>query len=129
VEKRLESGTLTFLSSGFDLPKVLSAFADSKFSQAETVDLQGGELLILTTDGITEATARDGNQFGASRVLDYVRAHASEPASRISSGVHQAARDYVEYDPQDDDITALVIKVEDVVNGKAPALAAKRSIK
>lgn len=95
----------------------LGLFSDSEFLLAETIDLHGGELLILTTDGVTEATARDGNQFGARRVLDYVRTHASEPASQIANGVYEEARRYVEHDPQDDDITALVIKVENTMAG------------
>lgn len=92
----------------------LGLFPDSQFLLPETIDLGPGEMLVLATDGIPEATARDGNEFGAQRVLDYVRAHGNEPASQIASGVYQATRNYVEHDPQDDDITALVIKVEGV---------------
>jgi len=95
----------------------LGLFAESEFLQPGTICLEGGEMLILTTDGITEAASRDGNQFGAQRVLDYARTHAHEPASQIASGMHQAARSYVENDPQDDDITVLVIKVENVAAG------------
>jgi PAS domain S-box-containing protein len=93
----------------------LGLFSESEFLLAETINLHGEEVVMLATDGITEATARDGNQFGARRLLDYVRAHASEPASQIAEGAFQAARRYVEHDPQDDDITVLVIKVENTV--------------
>src|SRR5580698_1113698 len=89
----------------------LGLFANSEFLLPETIGLAPGELLILVTDGIPEATARDGDQFGSQRILDYVRLHSAQPAERIASGVYQAARNYVEHDPQDDDITALVIKV------------------
>ncbi|MGH9498704.1 MAG: SpoIIE family protein phosphatase [Terriglobales bacterium] len=105
----LSSGEMTHSLDSTGPP--LGMFADSKFLQPQTIALQGGEMLTLITDGITEATARDGNQFGPQRVLDYLRVHAQETASQIAGGVHQAARNYVEHDPQDDDITALVIKV------------------
>jgi phosphoserine phosphatase RsbU/P len=95
----------------------LGLFADSEFLMPDTIDLHAGEMLVLITDGIPEATARDGNQFGQQRVLDYVRAHANESAAMIANGVYQAARDYVEHDPQDDDITTLVVKLESVRNG------------
>lgn len=91
----------------------LGLFSDSEFSLLETIDLSPGEMILLVTDGIPEATARDGNQFGSQRVLDYVRMHGREPAAQIANGVYHAARNYVEHDPQDDDITALVIKVEE----------------
>jgi sigma-B regulation protein RsbU (phosphoserine phosphatase) len=89
----------------------LGLFANSEFLLPEPIDMRPGAMLLLVTDGISEATARDGNQFGSERVLDYVRGQRNEPASRIASGVYQAARNYVEHDPQDDDITALVVKV------------------
>jgi phosphoserine phosphatase RsbU/P len=94
----------------------LGLFADSQFALPGPTEMQPGEMLVLVTDGIPEATARDGNQFGSERVLDYIRCHRSEPAQHIASGVYQAARTYVEHDPQDDDITAVVIKVE---NGRS----------
>jgi PAS domain S-box-containing protein len=91
----------------------LGLFSDSTFSLLATVELLPGEMLLLVTDGIPEATSRDGDQFGSHRVMDYVRAHASAPAAQIATGVYQAARSYAEHDPQDDDITALVIKVDE----------------
>ncbi|HLW86910.1 MAG TPA: SpoIIE family protein phosphatase [Terriglobales bacterium] len=91
----------------------LGLFAGSGFLLPDPTEMQAGEMLLLVTDGIPEATARDGNQFGSERVLDYARVHRGEPALQIASGVYQAARNYVHHDPQDDDITALVVKVED----------------
>jgi PAS domain S-box-containing protein len=90
----------------------LGLFADSEFHLPEAIEMRSGEMVLLVTDGIPEATSRNGDQFGSERVLKYVRDHRGEPASRIASGAFQAARNYVDHDPQDDDITALVIKVE-----------------
>jgi len=91
----------------------LGLFAGSEFLLPAATELQSGDMLVLVTDGVPEATARDGTQFGVERVLDYIRSHCGEPAPQIASGVYQAARNYTQHDPQDDDITALVIKVED----------------
>ncbi len=90
----------------------LGLFADSEFLLPEAIETRSGEMVLLVTDGIPEATSRDGDQFGSERILKYVRDHRGEPASQIASGAFQAARNYVDHDPQDDDITALVIKVE-----------------
>ncbi|MFZ0284395.1 MAG: SpoIIE family protein phosphatase, partial [Terriglobales bacterium] len=96
----------------------LGLFPDSEFLPPETIILNEGETLILVTDGIAEATSRDGSEFGTGRLVDYVRDHARESAVEIASGVYQAARDYVEHDPQDDDITALVVKVNGEIAGE-----------
>ncbi len=90
----------------------LGLFADSEFLLPEAIETRSGEMVLPVTDGIPEATSRDGDQFGSERILKYVRDHRGEPASQIASGAFQAARNYVDNDPQDDDITALVIKVE-----------------
>ena len=66
--------------------------------------------MLFLTDGVTESTKPDGHQFGSLRVLDYVQAHNLDSASNIADGIYQAARTFVQGDPQDDDITSVIIK-------------------
>ena len=136
VRLQPEDGTLSYANAGHVPGFVLSSsgevkqsldstgpplglFAGSEFSLPGTIDLLPGEMLFLVTDGISEATSRGGDQFGSERVLKYVRDHRNEPASQIATGAYHAARNYVEHDPQDDDITALVIKMEDSAGGQS----------
>jgi serine phosphatase RsbU (regulator of sigma subunit) len=67
---------------------------------------------VFLTDGATESATPDGHQFGAQRVLDYVRVHSRDSASNIADGIYQAARTFVQGDPQDDDITSVIIKTD-----------------
>jgi serine phosphatase RsbU (regulator of sigma subunit) len=68
-------------------------------------------LLLLLTDGITETTTSDDVQFGADRVLDYVRAHRLNSAHQIAEGICQAARSFARGEEQFDDLTSVVAKV------------------
>jgi len=90
----------------------LGLFSGSKFSLRSTISLDPGEIALFITDGITESTTPDGHQFGAQRVLNYVQAHIHDPASNIADGIYRAARGFVHGDPQDDDITSVIIKAD-----------------
>ena len=88
----------------------LGLFPGSKFSLRPATQLDRGEIAVFLTDGVTESTTPDGYQFGTQRVLDYVRSHNHDTASNIANGIYYAARSFVQGDPQDDDITSVIIK-------------------
>ena len=88
----------------------LGLFPESRFSLRPATQLDPGDIAVFLTDGVTESTTPDGHQFGTQRVLDYVRSHNHETASAIADGIYYAARSFVQGDPQDDDITSVIIK-------------------
>ena len=88
----------------------LGLFSGSKFLLSSPIDLNPGEMALFLTDGIPESTTPDGGQFGIPRVLDYVQAHVGDPAENVADGIYRAARAFVQGDPQDDDITSVIIK-------------------
>jgi PAS domain S-box-containing protein len=90
----------------------LGVFAGSKFLRQSAIPLGPGEIAVFLTDGVTESTTPDGREFGSHRVLDYVRIHKLDSASNIADGIYQAAREFVHGDPQDDDITSVIIKAD-----------------
>jgi phosphoserine phosphatase RsbU/P len=90
----------------------LGLFSGSKFSLQPAIRLDPGEIAVFLTDGVTESTTPDGHQFGAQRVLDYVRTHNYDSALDIADGIYHAARTFVQGDPQDDDITSVIIKAD-----------------
>lgn len=90
----------------------LGLFSNSRFSQQSASRLAPGEIAVFLTDGITEATTPEGHQFGVQRVLDEVRIHSRDSASKISEGLFYAARAFVRNDLQDDDITSVIIKAD-----------------
>lgn len=65
-------------------------------------------MIFLGTDGIAEA---DVTAFGRERALDIVRHYRTDPAQQIVSNLYHAVRAFTRNLPQDDDITAVVVKV------------------
>jgi sigma-B regulation protein RsbU (phosphoserine phosphatase) len=89
----------------------LGLFPESNFACQEPIPLEPGHIAVFLTDGITESTAPDGTEFGTQRALEHVWDHHLEPASRIADGLHCAARAFAFNEPQDDDTTSVIVKV------------------
>jgi PAS domain S-box-containing protein len=89
----------------------LGLFPDSKFSCQKEILLEPGQIVVLLSDGITESVAPGGAEFGAQGALQYIAAHREDPARQIADGLHLEARRFAAHEPQHDDITAVVLKV------------------
>jgi sigma-B regulation protein RsbU (phosphoserine phosphatase) len=106
----VESGEVkcTLDSTG---PRARPVFWKQVFAAA-AIPLDKGEIVLFLTDGVTGSTKPDGHQFGSLRVLDYVQAHNPDSASNLADGLYQATPTFVQGDPQDDDITSVIIKAD-----------------
>jgi len=104
-----ESGELRSELNSTGLP--LGLFPENRCALAPTIGLDSGDIVVLMTDGATESAKTDGDEFGAQRVVDYIRSHSHEPAQHIANGIYHAARAYAQDQPQNDDITSVVVKV------------------
>ena len=81
------------------------------YTESPPLDLQAGELVILTTDGVEEAESPDGEMFGEARLLNVARAHSHRPAREIIAAVRAAVMEFCGGTAQQDDITLIVAKV------------------
>ncbi len=81
------------------------------YVKSEPIPLQGQDNLILISDGIVEAHALDKSEFGYTRVLEIVRSLQQESARETLEGLYQAVRTFRQNQPQEDDITAIICKV------------------
>jgi sigma-B regulation protein RsbU (phosphoserine phosphatase) len=91
---------------------VLGLFDDATFATEQGPQLQGGDLIVLFTDGVTEAEAPDGTMSGAAWALDVVRANAHRPSAEILDALCDAVKGFAAGSGQHDDITAVVCRVE-----------------
>lgn len=80
----------------------------SKVTRDSKLELQPGDLMVLYTDGITEAQDKDRNQFGGERLARVVEEHRAEPVAVIRDRVIEAVQAW--QDLQDDDISLVVIR-------------------
>jgi len=77
-----------------------------------SVQLMDGDIFILYTDGITEATNPQGDeQFGFERLADVIRQNQSLSAEGLTNKVRQAMTDFTQGSLPADDITLVVSKV------------------
>jgi len=79
---------------------------------APAITLEPGDIVLLMTDGIAEACSADGHMFGIAGALEVVQSHRHEHAGKIVEALCDAARGFSRGHPQDDDITALILKLE-----------------
>lgn len=70
----------------------------------------GLDLLVLFTDGITDALDEAGQSMGERRVLETIKRHAAEPAAVIVDRVFEALRQHTGEIPPRDDLTLVVLR-------------------
>jgi phosphoserine phosphatase RsbU/P len=68
-----------------------------------------GALLLLFTDGLTEAPNDDGREFGSARLADAVRSAHEQPAAAINTAIMRAVSTFSRGEPRDD-FTLLTLK-------------------
>jgi serine phosphatase RsbU (regulator of sigma subunit) len=84
---------------------------DGGFPPGPVVRLGPGELLLLVTDGILEAKSPSRQQFGSERAVAVVQEHRRSPAREIVDRLFEAVQGHTGPGPQQDDATAIVLKV------------------
>jgi sigma-B regulation protein RsbU (phosphoserine phosphatase) len=67
-------------------------------------------MLVLYSDGVTEANNPAYDEFDEERFIEVLKAHRTLPATRIVQAVMKAVTDFAAGAPQADDITLLVAK-------------------
>jgi len=102
-----DGGVKTVLSST-GVP--LGMFPGQQYGCTEDLTLELGDLVVLFTDGISEAEDSTGHVFGAENALRVIRAHRHEPAEEIVQCLCRTVHDFVGAAPQQDDITVVVCK-------------------
>ena len=90
---------------------VLGFFEDWATETAE-VTFAPGDLLVIFSDGITEATDADEEQFGEGRLSALVRNVRSRSASGVVEAILEAVNSYTAGLPQCDDMTLVAMRRE-----------------
>ena len=70
-----------------------------------------GDLLLLYTDGVTEAARESGEEFGEARLIELVKASTQLSASELCERIHQEVHRFAGGDMTPDDITLVAARV------------------
>jgi serine phosphatase RsbU (regulator of sigma subunit) len=92
---------------------MLGALEESVYDDG-SIPFGPGDLLVATSDGITEAmddSSEDyGEMFGEERLLAFLRAHRDDPAERLIDGLFETVRAHAKTRAQSDDMTVVVVR-------------------
>jgi phosphoserine phosphatase RsbU/P len=101
-----QSGVRMLESTGFPL----GMFREASFS-SDRLQLSGGEMLFLYTDGLSEAQGHEG-EYGVDRLRDFIAQQAMCCAASIISACIEDLRCFAGANPGMDDVTLLAIRHE-----------------
>lgn len=120
-----DSGNLTYVDCGHNPPiylpmdglpqrlarsgPALGFFPDARYT-ASHLDMMPGDLLLLYTDGLTEARNTEGEFFDIERLEELMQENAAQPAKELIQTITQAARRFSGYEVFLDDVTLVVVK-------------------
>jgi|GEM_PF-2876625 len=117
--------TLTYVNAGHNPPVVTSAGKHVRMLSAsgtplgiieetglreELCQLAPGDIVMMYTDGITEAMDSVGEQFGVQRLQEIARNATGLSAADIQERVLTAVRTFTVNQPQFDDMTSVVVR-------------------
>jgi sigma-B regulation protein RsbU (phosphoserine phosphatase) len=89
----------------------LGMFAGQDFPSGPTLALEPEEIVVLFSDGMTEAAELDGNA-GTDRLLEFIKDHRHCPSADIAEGLYRTAQSLQGNRPQIDDMTVVICKLE-----------------
>lgn len=91
----------------------LGIIRNEKFNdyvEVTKVNYSSGDIVLLYTDGITEATNTRHEQFGYERLKQFVEEHAGQDAGQMQEDLLREIYNFCDGNALDDDYTALFIK-------------------
>jgi len=91
----------------------LGFLSDQDYPMSEPIQLGTGDLIALVSDGVLEAENDSEVQFGEECALEIIRERRAENAKDIVDWIYESVQDHSAGSPPEDDITAIVCKIED----------------
>ena len=99
-------GEASFIEYG---EQPLGMFPDTRYHQYHLL-LEPGDIMVLYTDGVTEASNPDGVEFGRDRLVQAVKDNYARPARELIASLEMAVLEWTANRGATDDVTFFVIK-------------------
>src|SRR5512132_1330675 len=120
-----ESGALSFLNAGHNPPLIVHSAGtveqlasgglplgikrDAEYREGRT-QLQLGDVLVIYSDGVTEAVSPNGEEFGPTRLYEVVSRNVDASAAGIRDRIESALTKFSQGTQAADDITLVIVK-------------------
>jgi len=79
--------------------------------EEKEITLREGDIVVLYTDGVTEAINDKEEQFGQERLISIAEKNRNLPASELVKRIRQEVTEFSQRQPQFDDLTLMILKV------------------
>lgn len=120
-----QNGSLSFLNAGHNPPLIvhtggtmeqlasgglpLGIMTNADFREGRT-KLYPGDVLVIYSDGVSEATNPNGEEFGPTRLYEVVARNLDASAGGIRDRIESALTKFCQGTPAADDITLVIVK-------------------
>ena len=120
-----DSGALSFLNAGHNPPLIVHSAGtveqlasgglplgikpDAEYREGRT-QLQHGDVLVIYSDGVTEAVSPTGEEFGATRLYEVVSRNIEASAAGIRDRIESSLTKFAQGTSAADDITLVIVK-------------------
>ncbi|MFH0991888.1 MAG: GAF domain-containing SpoIIE family protein phosphatase [bacterium] len=122
----VETGMFNYLNAGHNYPYLyrykthavetlagggipLGMFDFAEYQNLQ-VQLEPSDILVLYSDGVTEAMNPAKDQYSEERLMEQLKTLASEGSERVKSGIVEDVERFVSHEPPSDDLTLVIIK-------------------
>jgi sigma-B regulation protein RsbU (phosphoserine phosphatase) len=117
-------GSLTYCNAGHNAPLLVSrtgirrletggvvlGLFDSAQFEEETLKLEPGDLIVLFSDGVTEAMNPAGDEFTDDRLIACANAHRDETPQEVLDAIFKDVHTFCAGESQSDDVTAVLVR-------------------
>jgi len=100
------NGNLLELNKG---GTILGMFSGLEYN-SEKISLESGDFVFCYTDGVTECFNKNNEEYGETRLLDFLKIHRNKKLNKILSNLNSELEMYSSGQKQPDDITVLMIR-------------------
>src|SRR5687767_226359 len=120
-----DSGSMAFLNAGHNPPLIVHAAGtveqlasgglplgikpDAEYREGRT-QLQPGDVLVIYSDGVTEAVSPSGEEFGPTRLYEVVSRNVDASAAGIRDRIESSLTKFAQGTSAADDITLVIVK-------------------
>jgi phosphoserine phosphatase RsbU/P len=120
-----DSGSLSFLNAGHNPPLIVHSAGtveqlasgglplgikpDAEYREGRT-QLQHGDVLVIYSDGVTEAVSPTGEEFGPTRLYEVVSRNVEASAAGIRDRIESSLTKFAQGTSAADDITLVIVK-------------------
>ncbi len=120
-----DGGQFTYCNAGHEPPLLLRrdeftrletggliiGVSPNETYEREVIDLEPGDVLVFVTDGVTEATNFQGEQFGRKRLRQALAKYKGEKVDTLANQILWDVRRFAGLSPQADDLTIVAARV------------------